>query len=410
MPSLRLLFSPESYNLGETTRGIEVATEARLRGHETRFHIYSRRYLQTIEDAGQPVRLAQPVMSDRDADQIMALDQGRGIRHPFTYDLVRHRVLGEIAALEESGADAVVIGSNPTMFLSARIAGVPLFYVRPYAFSNTHLSVGTAQGTGTAPRALRVLARVSTWKPRAFSRVAKEFGLELPRLTVDALSADVNLIASLFPALRGDSTADGDVSVGPIFSRPAVQLPALVQGRSSARPLVYVGMGSSGSSKILASVLQQLSSAPVDVLVAGGVGLSHDDRQSLGANIHLESTVPAHLLAGHVDASITHGGEGTVQAACLSGVPFAGIAMQAEQRWNIDECVRYGNALRFTETDVRKGRVRQILDELLTSKPLRDRARELEDQVRELDGPAHAVDAIEQHLETHAEAKNSSAR
>ena len=30
----RLLFSPESYNLGETTRGIEVAAEGRLRGHE----------------------------------------------------------------------------------------------------------------------------------------------------------------------------------------------------------------------------------------------------------------------------------------------------------------------------------------------------------------------------------------
>lgn len=138
----------------------------------------------------------------------------------------------------------------------------------------------------------------------------------------------------------------------------------------------------------------------MDVLAAGGVGLSHDDLESLGANIHLEATVPAHLLAGHIDASITHGGEGTVQAACLSGVPFAGIAMQAEQRWNIDECVRCGNALRFTGTDVRKDRVRHILDELLTSKPLRDRAQELGARVRELDGPARAVDTIERHLAT----------
>ncbi len=139
----------------------------------------------------------------------------------------------------------------------------------------------------------------------------------------------MNLIASLFPALREDPTTDGDVLVGPFFSRPALELPAVAHERSSARPLVYVAMGSSGSPRILASVVRQLSSAPVDVLVAGGVGLSNDDRRSLGASIHLESTVPAHLLAGRIDASITHGGEGTVQAACLSGVPFAGTAMPA---------------------------------------------------------------------------------
>ena len=83
--------------------------------------------------------------------------------------------------------------------------------------------------------------------------------------------------------------------------------------------------------------------------------------------------------------------------------------MQAEQRWNIYECVRYGNALRVTEADVRKGRVRDILDELLTSKPLRNRAQELGVRMRELDGPARAVEAIEGYLETHAEVKNVSA-
>ncbi|MFC2596745.1 glycosyltransferase [Corynebacterium durum] len=115
-------------------------------------------------------------------------------------------------------------------------------------------------------------------------------------------------------------------------------------------------MGSSGSSHILAAVLRQLSTVPVDVLVGDGVLLADADARSLGDNIHRAGTVPAHLLAGHIDASITHGGEGTVQTACLAGVPFAGIAMQAEQRWNIEECVRYGNALRFAKHDVHRGR------------------------------------------------------
>ena len=73
-------------------------------------------------------------------------------------------------------------------------------------------------------------------------------------------------------------------------------------GNLKKRPLIYVGMGSSGSARILAAVLRQLSTAPVDVLVGDGVLLSDADARSLGHNIHRAGTVPAHLLAGRIDA------------------------------------------------------------------------------------------------------------
>ncbi len=157
-------------------------------------------------------------------------------------------------------------------------------------------------------------------------------------------------------------------------------------------------MGSSGSAHILAAVLRQLSSAPVDVLVGGGMLLSDVDARSLGHNIHRAGTVPAHLLAGHIDASITHGGEGTVQTACLAGVPFAGIAMQAEQRWNIEECVQYGNALRFTKHDVHRGQMRGILNRLLSDEAMRAKARQLGEAMRGMDGSTCAVEVIEDYL------------
>ena len=91
--------------------------------------------------------------------------------------------------------------------------------------------------------------------------------------TVDMLSADVNLICSLFTQLRGDSLVEPDVGVGPIYYRAPGELPQIVRERRE-RPLIYVGMGSSGSADILVQVLQQLSAAPVDVLVGGGVQLS----------------------------------------------------------------------------------------------------------------------------------------
>ncbi|WP_231917997.1 glycosyltransferase [Rothia mucilaginosa] len=338
-------------------------------------------------------------MSDAEAEQIMALDQGRGVRHPFTTDMVRRRVTAELAAIRDFNADAVVIGSNLTMLLSARIAGVPIFYARPYAYSSTYFSKKPVGGELAAPGWLRAVARVFSYKPASFVRVAREYGLRLPRRTVDMLSADVNLICSLFTQLRGDSLVEPDVGVGPIYYRAPGELPQIVR-EPRERPLIYVGMGSSGSADILTQVLRQLSAAPVDVLVGGGVQLS--DTSMLGSNIHFAGTVPgtipAHLLAGHIDASITHGGEGTVQTACLAGVPFAGIAMQAEQSWNIEECVRYGNALRFTKNDVRRGNMRDILDRLLSDEGMRAKARQLGEAMRTMDGAALAVEKIEDYL------------
>ena len=391
----RILFSPESFNMGETTRCIEIARVARERGHTVLFHVYSPKYLGLLESAGLPVHLREPIMSDAEAEQIMALDQGRGVRHPFTTDMVRRRVAAELAAIRDFNADAVVIGSNLTMLLSARIAGVPIFYARPYAYSSTYFSKKPVGGELAAPGWLRAVARVMSYKPTSFTRVAREHGLRLPRRTVDMLSADVNLICSLFTQLRGDSLVEPDVSVGPIYYRAPGELPQIVR-EPRERPLIYVGMGSSGSADILVQVLQQLSAAPVDVLVGGGVQLS--DTSMLGSNIHFAGTVPAHLLASHIDASMTHGGEGTVQTACLAGVPFAGIAMQAEQSWNIEECVRYGNALRFTKNDVRRGNVRDILGRLLRDEGMRARARQLGEAMRTMDGAALAVEKIEDYL------------
>ena len=391
----RILFSPESFNMGETTRCIEIARVARERGHTVLFHVYSPKYLGLLESAGLPVHLREPIMSDTEAEQIMALDQGRGVRHPFTTDMVRRRVAAELEAIRDFRADAVVIGSNLTMLLSARIAGVPIFYARPYAYSSTYFSKKPVGGELAAPGWLRAVARVFSYKPASFARVAREHGLRLPRRTVDMLSADVNLICSLFTQLRGDSLVEPDVGVGPIYYRAPGELPQIVR-EPRERPLIYVGMGSSCSADILVQVLQQLSVAPVDVLVGGGVQLS--DTSMLGSNIHFAGTVPAHLLAGHIDASMTHGGEGTVQTACLAGVPFAGIAMQAEQSWNIEECVRYGNALRFTKNDVRRGNVRDILDRLLSDEDLRARARQLGEAMRTMDGAALAVEKIEDYL------------
>ena len=116
----RILFSPESFNMGETTRCIEIARVARERGHTVLFHVYSPKYLGLLESAGLPVHLREPIMSDAEAEQIMALDQGRGVRHPFTTDMVRRRVAAELGAFQGDAIGRMIVGARQVGTLEAR--------------------------------------------------------------------------------------------------------------------------------------------------------------------------------------------------------------------------------------------------------------------------------------------------
>lgn len=400
---LRILFAPETFNLGETSRAVEVAKEVRRLGHEVRFMGYSTRFAEYVRDAGFTLELLDPELSEDQADQLIAVDQGRGIRHPFTAEVVRRRVASELALMEGWSPDCVVIGSTMTLFISARAASVPLVYIRPYAMSRGHLKqmstfpLVTAGGrigrslNRIAAGAIRTCVPMVRWKPASFRRVAAEHQVALPTATIEAISADLNLIASLFPHLDDRLLAADEQSVGPIYARGEGELSKQVTSLATrGRPLVYVGLGSSAGRRLALDILDQIARLDIEVLTSAGRYLSEADRAALPGNVQVHDFLPAHRLAGLIDASIIHGGEGTVQTACASGVPFAGIGLQTEQRINLDECADFGNALRFTQWDVRCGRLPLIVATLLTDEPMRRAARE----IPRPDGAAAAAHAI----------------
>lgn len=393
--NLRVLFAPETFNLGETSRAVAVARQLRDAGHDVRFMGYSRRFIDYVREAGFTIELLDPELSEDEADQLIAADQGRTLRHPFTTDLVRRRVASELALFERWQPDCVVIGTTLSLFISARARAIPLIYVRPYAMSRGHLTWMTTfpatQGQswlGTqinrlAGRLVRTIAARARWKPASFRRVAAEYQVTLPSRTLEALDGDLNLIASLFPYLAGQAIASGEVTVGPIYAQGAGAIPATVTALAAGqRPVVYVGLGSSASRHVALSILRQLAVLDIEIISTAGRYLREDDRVRLPGNVHVYDFLPAHQLAGLIDASVIHGGEGTVQTACASGVPFAGIGLQSEQRFNIDECAHYGNALRFTPRDIRQRRLPDLVGALLTDSVMRDAAKRLQEQTQ----------------------------
>ncbi|MDO4888863.1 MAG: glycosyltransferase [Actinomycetaceae bacterium] len=400
----RVLFVPETFNLGETSRGVEIAKALRGGGHDILFAGYSTHLAGYIRDAEFEFELMEPHMSDADAAELIAFDQYRSLRVPFTEDMLGTRVASEIELFERWRPDVVVIGATFSTFISARAAGVPLVFVKPYSASygrmTTLREVRLTGGTGALPRAVNRLAGAAArglaghlrYLPSSFRTVASRYGLTLPGRSVEFLNADVDLLASLFPAIDPPDLAPHEAVVGPVYATSDAELPdRVLELAGVARPLVYVGMGSSASHDLALDVLRQVGTMDVDVISSTGRYIPPIERDILPDNVHVFDFLPAPKLAGLIDVSITHGGEGTIQTACLSGAPLAGIGLQAEQRSNIQECVAYGNGLRFTPGDLRRGRLPAMVDRLLSEPSFKRAATRLREAAADLDGPGECA-------------------
>ena len=181
-PKRRFLFAPETFNLGETSRGVEVARALTEAGHDVRFMGYSRTYASYIREAGFELDLLTPEVDDSLAARFFAFEQGRSPHFPFTTNMVHTRVRNELDLIARWHPDAVIIGTTLTLLLSARIAGVPLIYLRPYPLSSSHLasvsSLPLCVRAGLTSRCINhlagflagKLARHLRWKPAAFRR------------------------------------------------------------------------------------------------------------------------------------------------------------------------------------------------------------------------------------------------
>lgn len=407
-----VLFTPIGLNLAEVTRMVEVAKALRAHpGLRPVFLVHDKGFDHLITQAGFARLPGATPFTDEQAAQVIAFDQGRTLRHPFTVDRVRERVDVERAAIRDLGAVAVVHGTNPTTPISTRAESVPLFYPVPYAFSAAHLAsghglpilppqgVGRLLNKGLARLAARLVDGLPLL-PRSFQRVGRENGAPMRTLT-DLLGADHVLLTAMPDEVGNSPLPQGHHVVGPVFAKLDAPMPAIVEELAAAeRPVVYCAFGSSGTPGLVRNALRALAKAPVEVVAPLRHYLSPSDEAALPGNIHLTDLVPAHRLGGLVDAAVLHGGQGTVQTACATGIPFIGMGLSAEQRWNVDVWARRGNAIALSPRDLR-GDARPFhgaLDRLLEDPGIRQVAQRVSREHEEVDGAAECARIIAAEL------------
>jgi len=409
-----VLFCPVTFNLAETTRMIEVA-RALGPGVEPVFLGYEEDFAHLVVEAGFEYVQGAPVLTADQRDQLMKVDQGRSLRTPLTYDVVAARVLTERALIRERGAGAVVIGSNVTSLLSARAERVPLFFPVPFALSVPHVTqtvrLGLIGGTGRSARAADTIASAAMrlaytrlpLAPRAFRKVAREIGVPPIRMLSELLEADHNLLTVLPSEVAGYELPPGYEVVGPIFAQLDAPVPDIVtELAAAAEPLVYLGLGSSASRRLALAAARSLGDLRVNVVAPIAHYVNPGD--DLPSNVHVTDLLPAHRLGGLVDAAVLHGGQGTVQTACATGVPFVGMGLQPEQTWNVAVCARWGNAIAVRPQDAATPRLAQAVRRLLDDPGHRAAAERVRQDFAHADGAAAAARIIREHLQRAAPA------
>lgn len=386
----------------EVARALDPAHRAVFMGYEDDF-------VHLISEAGFEYHPCSPSWSAQERRRAIDFDQGKAIRSPFTRELVAARVAVERRMIRQHRAAAVVIGSNVTSMISARAEGVPLYYPVPFALTGPQVRqvrrfrfvAGEGPIEGTADRiataAFRWVYTRAPLAPRALSAVAQANGVPPLRTVASLLEADVNLVTVMPWELDDFALPENYQRVGPIFAHLGGEVPGLVRALAAAsEPLIYLGLGSSAPRELALAAATQLGALPINVVAPIRHYLEPGD--VVPPNIHVTDLLPAHLLAGLVDAAVLHGGQGTVQTACATGIPFVGMGLQPEQTWNVRVCQRQGNAIAFSPKHVSKPAFLTAVQRILDDPAYRHAAMRVRDQYEREDGAAAAARIIEAAL------------
>lgn len=399
-----ILFAPETFNLAETSRGVEIAKELKS-GYDCLFSGYSDKFSDIITDAGFEFQHLEPKMSAADCQKMMDFDQLKSLKRPLSHEQILKRIDGEIELIKSRQVELVVIGSTLTTFISARHCQVPLIYVKPYA-----MSLAACQNIlRTSQSSLIDKMGAYFWLkspiiPFQLKKIAASYGVTPYHKTSDLLEADLNLVATL-QALGGFRTLpSGYDYVGPIYYRktgdiPEAVLKAKAKSVERGRPLLYFAMGSSANKALVLKLLNCLRELDIDVVAPVSFYLSPSELSDYqGSSLVITDWLPADSVNQLADLALIHGGEGTVQTACASGHPFLGIGLQSEQRTNIKSCVSYGNALELKKRQITVKGLERLLGRLLEPSYL-EKAKSMAQLMKQVDGAGNAAAIIREMLD-----------
>jgi UDP:flavonoid glycosyltransferase YjiC (YdhE family) len=339
----RVLFVAEAVTLAHVARPLALARGIATDRYEASFAC-DRRYADFIADEGWPLRPIESIESARFTD---ALARGRP---PYDVAALERYVEQDLAVLHELQPDVVIGDFRLSLSVSARVAGIPYAtiasaYWSPFARQRYPVPDHPLVRIAGVAIAQRIFDAV---RPAAFARYAAplnqvrrsrgmpSLGNDLRRTYTDAdfvLYADPPELVALDPLPASHRV------LGPVIWSPQVALPAWWDEVPDDKPIVYVTMGSSGSKRDLAAVLDALAGVRCSVMAATASDLPVSHAHP---NAFVAKYLPGDAAARRARLVVCNGGSPTSHQSLAAGVPVLGIARNLDQYLNMQGVERAG--------------------------------------------------------------------
>ncbi|HIU26419.1 MAG TPA: UDP-glucuronosyltransferase [Candidatus Copromorpha excrementigallinarum] len=393
----RLIVAAAAYNWAEAHRMAEIGKEFLKRGWEV-FSLGSGRYDYLLKDKMEHLNLEEDSgwYTDERIKKLMDMDK-------WGNDYCREEELEEMTAaevrlMEKIRPDLVITGYRTTLSLSCRIYGVPLVWVLSAVVSPLYYKYGLATMPERVPvrfvetiedRELQRayycrLALKNKETSRVWNKVARNHGVRQFECDTELFTGDFNLMSDapeLFPEFRGLPREYR--FCGPLLNHEEIPQPAWKKTyKETGRKKILVTMGSSGERDILLKVLEGLKKADADIFVStasvkGMLESLEKDRGGFPESFYFAERLPHLDMAGWVDLSIIHGGQGTVYTTALGGKPFIGIPMFSEQQYNLENIMRAGSGEKISAAKLSSEELLERIDRIFSDGRYYEKAEEL---------------------------------
>ncbi|HET9978249.1 MAG TPA: glycosyltransferase [Burkholderiaceae bacterium] len=341
----RVLFFAEAVTLAHVARPIVLARALAGTAWQP-VMACDARYRRFFETEPWPTL---PLTTIPGAQFLRALAKGSPV---YSADTLRGYLAEDLRLIDQVRPDVVVGDFRLSLSVAARLARVPYIaisnaywspYVRDKRFPMPVLPISRMLPLPLAGALFRVAQPVAFAQHCApLNRLRRENGLpslgaDLRRVYTDA---DRTLYADLPEAFEMEAPMPAHHRfIGPIVWSPPVPLPSWWHEVPTDRPIVYVTLGSSGSSRTLDAVLQALGDLPLSMLVATA-GAPRPARTA--RNAFIADYLPGEAAAERARLVICNGGSPTSQQALAAGVPVLGIASNMDQFLNMQGIGRLG--------------------------------------------------------------------
>ena len=225
------------------------------------------------------------------------------------------------------------------------------------------------------------------------NKAAQHFGVKKYKPILDYFRGDITLVAE--PAeFSGIQLPENYYYTGPLIADQDFSLPEEVKNIPRDLPLIYFAMGSSGTSKIVAEIIESFRGKPYRVISpVKPLLVSHQDID-IPPNVIVTDWLPALQVNKMVDLSVIHGGIGTVMTAAYAGKPVVGVGMQPEQVANIACLVRQGFAMRIPKSKNLAEKVQEAIEIQLHNEDAKRKAEAFSKRMEKWDGPKMAADLL----------------